>query len=777
MNIKSKQFAFLFYLILSVFLLRYIIFSAGAIGLKDDWCIAYTANQIQTQGYEHLYYWYMDNLGFSASYPADSSMWLLISIFGFFGFSGAFLSKLILVTCLTLSGYFVYCLLDDFKFDRNLAVLSGILYMFTPVMFNTIISGYFTYILSYMLFPIVLLYFFRVVNNNCVFDRNLIILSILHGLSAIHIQFFVINNFIFITYIIYHYFIIQRFSLRNLYLSAIVFNTIFVLINFYWIFPLLTLDVFNMIASKKESWIFLNAPNLLKSLMMHGGGYTYYFDTLRFSNGYIYWVVNYFALLMLVFCAMLYDRKNKLFLYVSFVFIFVVFIYKGQNPPFAHLGYTIYTNTIIGSLFRNVQYLAVLLSMSLVFMLSFSITWMKKKFGNKILYLIGFMLLIYLLPWYSGNLNEQVNIFELDDNYSSMSTFIKGDSGDYRVLYLPMSNAAEYKNAKITQFQEKRSRSFGLVYGLNPIVYSSEKSTLGNLYTDGDAVDSLDKEFHSYDGNNISKKLGLMNIKYIIFTTEFESKLQYYMGPEFSTKYDWSNNKIKDVLENQSNILLKQNISDKILIYENIDFYPHIYSANSQIIVQNSSVLDIIDSNDYSFIPTKQAIIVANQNYNKNIYSMNYTTRPNLLIQKINPTKYKVKIEDAYEPFYLIFSESYHPGWQAYINTDTMQCNPMTTYENVNITECQPESIFFEIKDLTRLFEKSIPEENHLVVNSYANAWYIDPQKLGTGENFSITLYFKPQFYFYIGLIISGLTFIGCIGYLLWNLQKKKNQH
>lgn len=103
-----------------------------------------------------------------------------------------------------------------------------------------------------------------------------------------------------------------------------------------------------------------------------------------------------------------------------------------------------------------------------------------------------------------------------------------------------------------------------------------------------------------------------------------------------------------------------------------------------------------------------------------------------------------------------------------------MQCNSIATYENVNVTECQPESRFFEIKDLTRIFGKHVAEDKHFVVNGYANGWYIDPHELGTGENFTVTLYFKPQSYFYIGLIISGLTFMGCIGYLLWDWRKKR---
>lgn len=61
----------------------------------------------------------------------------------------------------------------------------------------------------------------------------------------------------------------------------------------------------------------------------------------------------------------------------------------------------------------------------------------------------------------------------------------------------------------------------------------------------------------------------------------------------------------------------------------------------------------------------------------------------------------------------------------------------------------------------------------------YANSWTIDPayikqnfpkdsysENLDGSIDLDLTLYFKPQSYFYLGLIISGITLLGCVGYL-----------
>jgi len=39
------------------------------------------------------------------------------------------------------------------------------------------------------------------------------------------------------------------------------------------------------------------------------------------------------------------------------------------------------------------------------------------------------------------------------------------------------------------------------------------------------------------------------------------------------------------------------------------------------------------------------------------------------MIKKINPTKYVVKVGKDEKPFFLVFSESYHPQWKAYVES------------------------------------------------------------------------------------------------------------
>ncbi|WP_176229675.1 hypothetical protein [Candidatus Hakubella thermalkaliphila] len=130
--------------------------------------------------------------------------------------------------------------------------------------------------------------------------------------------------------------------------------------------------------------------------------------------------------------------------------------------------------------------------------------------------------------------------------------------------------------------------------------------------------------------------------------------------------------------------------------------------------------------------------------------------------RKINPTRYEVSV-DAQEPFWLVFSESYHEGWKAYL-VDTSGKGQIA-----NKAEDRP---WYEWSALlTWLFEgrRRIELKDHYLVNAYANGWYV-PQ---TGQ-YKITLEFVPQRLFEIGVLISGTTLLGCLGYLGYDWRKRR---
>lgn len=105
---------------------------------------------------------------------------------------------------------------------------------------------------------------------------------------------------------------------------------------------------------------------------------------------------------------------------------------------------------------------------------------------------------------------------------------------------------------------------------------------------------------------------------------------------------------------------------------------------------------------------------------------------PSIISHRVNPTKYIVDVTNSKSPYYLVLSETFNSNWKAYIK----QCN----------TSC---TIFDE------WFYKPIPEEQHIIVNGFANGWYILPSDGKGKENYRIIIEYWPQRLFYIGCVIS----------------------
>ena len=123
-----------------------------------------------------------------------------------------------------------------------------------------------------------------------------------------------------------------------------------------------------------------------------------------------------------------------------------------------------------------------------------------------------------------------------------------------------------------------------------------------------------------------------------------------------------------------------------------------------------------------------------------------------------SPAKKRVYVKGATTGFYLNMSESYHPKWRLELN-DEKVAGLSSWLPNAKPT--------------------SISEDNHFELNGFLNSWYVDPEELckdGSSAciknadgsyDIEMVVEFTPQRYFYIGLIISGLTLLGVLSYLI----------
>ncbi len=148
---------------------------------------------------------------------------------------------------------------------------------------------------------------------------------------------------------------------------------------------------------------------------------------------------------------------------------------------------------------------------------------------------------------------------------------------------------------------------------------------------------------------------------------------------------------------------------------------------------------------------------------------------PKISFIKINPTKYRVKVEKAGEPYTLVFSESFHKEWKAYIDKSQNDFEEISaTYFDGEIKEGKHQNAFLDRNTFETWGKKPIPEERHLLANGYANSWYITSEDSDGQGNYEIIIEFWPQRLFYLGIGISLVSFFGCLGYLGYTLTKER---
>lgn len=410
-----------------------------------------------------------------------------------------------------------------------------------------------------------------------------------------------------------------------------------------------------------------------------------------------------------------------------------------KNPVYKYL----YDNITIFQIFRNITKFAPLLlflTLLILFLLIIKSD-IKSNVKKWLLLLVISSSLIYNLPYwtYRSYFFENRVMANIPQDYLDTSIFLnKQLNYSDNVLVLPATYSLETYN-----WNNKRVAVQGSIFDLllNDGIrsYRLSQGFVGNIFFKNDSSKLFIKTNTNARGwdvdyNALSNFVKKYNLNYIIVTKELVSEYQ-----DLNALFIWLNH----------NNYKKINSFGNNDIYLKNDLFNPILSANSD-----------------------------------------------LYFERRNARNYNVAIKNIKENSYgrLIFLESFNAYWNLYLKpiSKSNSCDNIKKYENKindsSVAECYYERKIIEENELSYLWKKPIFDETHKIVNQYANQWTIDPQYIK--QNFSkeyykenpdgsidveLTLYFKPQSYFYVGLIISGTTLIGCLGYLLYAWRKRRS--
>jgi len=494
-------------------------------------------------------------------------------------------------------------------------------------------------------------------------------------------------------------------------------GVILFLINLFWILPIFNSGALNDNMFTDRSLFGDNFFNLIRAISL----FHPFWDGSAIEWFKVQPIPVYFLFIpILSLLGLFLNRKNKFVIFFGLVGLVGVFLSKQTAVPLTGVYPWLYEHIpgFKGS-FREASKFYFLIIISYSVLIAFfvkSLLDLSKRsvisnfFKYCVIGLIAIMFLWNVKPIVSA----EMDIFqsrEIPEDYAILNKFIKQETDFSRTLFVPNF---------LFFFDFSNERPFVNFYeklGNEWRYILDEKDQHPELFSFNSDLDIQKRGQLLFDSKYFENILSLSSIKYVIIPTVPDKIFDFF------AYYGNDRNFFIKELDKQK-FLKKINIgAGDMVIYQNSNFRPHIYLTNSI-----ESVYE-----DKSFLP--------------------------LSFFKKNSSWYIVEDIKIKEPAWLNFSEKYNSNWKLRVGD-------------------------FDL--FGQLFTKNyfLSDEDHYKNNIGFSSYYLNPEKICATNNciknsdgsynISLTLYFKAQSYFYIGLIISITTFFSCLIYLVYNFIKRR---
>jgi hypothetical protein len=636
---------------------------------------------------------------------------------------------------------FVYIILKKITSNDELSSVLSIIYLFSYPL--QIANSYLLPFIFINNFLIVFTLYYFIKNKKGIIHWELILIYFLTTLISRNQANFLIFYIYLILLFFFRYLLNKKEESFYYFLKKVFINMIIaILINLIWIIPGLYEIVGNqnnylsdnwnnkVLAGANYLWIDTGLKGFFR-MFSHDFFVSWSerptYDYSSFYNNPI-WIFLAFVPIFLVSLLLLKKRKEKLenwIIYGIVSLLILLFLLKGASEPFGSIYLYALDKIPLFVAFRNTTTKFLIFAFFLTFMLLAA--FLKEVKNKKILIFFVILLIsLYNLPIiYEQNLLNNRHYFDLNNNkdYLDICNEINSQNEYQRILLLPL-----YQSTQITR------NDLWVGYDLIVQCYQKGTWTLGSSFNQ-----PLNKEFYDKITDEIYNQTEISTINF------YEYRITHIIwhkdaNPNYMTGGAYLNELILKKID-QDPRFIKYKETNNFIIYKiktDNDIYPKIISEDIE-------------------------------------------------FKQVNPTKYHIYIKNLKNSQDISFLESYHPDWKFYLvkNPISYNCNKLEYYENTQTTECESTQKFFEGEELKYLYEKPVFDNTHNMTYNYANRWTIDPNYIN--DNYSpeyykqnadgsidveLVMYFKPQSYFYLGLLISSITLILCITYLIWNWRK-----
>lgn len=483
-----------------------------------------------------------------------------------------------------------------------------------------------------------------------------------------------------------------------------------------------------------------------------------------------------------IFIVGLLLNRSLVFLLIFLFFLVIFFMLSGSITNSGLQLYQFFFKTLPGfTMFRSFfgQWMHIYMFFySLLF--GFSLFYILKRLRYSFQILVFIFLLILILasgiPLIKGDVVRAVLTrsagvevrapIKMDPKYEEALAYIKNDPIDGKYLTLPL----------VDHFYQIVAGSKGGAYlGPSTIAYLTGKKDFGSSQILNPFTDVLLKDIKAENYDNIYSIFPVLNIRRIFYNSDsyiYENFLDfpYQQMREYMPQ---NQNGYKEFI---TKLPVKEevNFGNKYFIYKVDDdlYLPHIYVAkNVKYVDSKENKLDHL-LNNFLNGDIRTAVIDKSEGLDFSVID----SVPKVTFQKINNTKYIIDVENATDPFLLVFSEQFNSDWKLFLKDKvSTEGKIIATYFDGDIKEKSHLSNFLDKNTFETLNKNSIANNQHFMVDMYANAWYISPNNTDDKTNYTLILEMTSQRAFYLGLTISLAALVICIiwfAVLVWRASK-----
>lgn len=336
----------------------------------------------------------------------------------------------------------------------------------------------------------------------------------------------------------------------------------------------------------------------------------------------------------------------------------------------------------------------------------------------------------------------------IDPNYEKTLAFIRTRKDDGAFISFPFTDSYETVIHGINN---------GAYEGLSPInwlVGRIDYNGYREISPFGEIFFKLVKE-KNYNG--IKKLLGILNVEYIYYNDDSNIYDKTFPGnPYTSTRvvFPRTQAEYKSLIEKIAGREIYHIGTYHIYKTDKNYFHPEFYAAGfvetyktpqNEMYTQTEPFFNLSSKTNDIYIDDASCLKALAKSYCSEkgipLFKM-----PQIQFEEVNPTMFHIRVLHASKPYLLIFSKSFDKDW------------------NISLTQ----NNFWE-----DLFFPHRLEERHVLVNGYANAWYILPKDVENKSDYIFTVQMSDQKIFYIGASITLFTLLVAVISGLFFLSRK----